>query len=154
MLARITMPGTTLTEGSPVARAGRGRRPFRALILDDQQTDLSAMTTFLAAHLRDLEVTGIATLEDGLRALDSGKYDIIVSDYRLANGLGTELLRATASQHPDSYRILALGHTDLPVPTADPSELFAHLVLLKPLRTQPFVKLVSQILQKRTPNGR
>nr|WP_246422522.1 response regulator [Roseospira visakhapatnamensis] len=115
-------------DGAAPAAVGDGR--VRVLLAEDE---IEAAAE-IAEYLRDLDyaVTMVEDAQAGLRALDEGVFDVIVSDVSMPGGGAATLLRAVEAGHPDLAVILvsglALDHDDTRADLAD----MADAVLRKP----------------------
>ena len=91
-------------------RSPKSRKP-KILIVDDEPDNLDLLYRTFYREYRVLRA------EDGENALSilSQEKDIavIISDQRMPNMSGTELLRLTAEQYPDIIRIILTGYTDV-----------------------------------------
>ena len=85
---------------------------MKILICDDEQFILEGFVFFLSDF--DVEVTTATSGNDAISKLTE-KFDVIISDYRMPDGDGKELLtyiRANESLFPGRF-ILFSGHLDL-----------------------------------------
>jgi PAS domain S-box-containing protein len=64
---------------------------LQILIVDDEPDTLDLITVELAQH--GAQVTGAANAEDALRALEQGRFDLLISDIGMPNVDGYELIR-------------------------------------------------------------
>ena len=99
--------------------------PTRVLIVEDEEPVRELLAEYLLG--RSLVVVERATADDGLRALAESPFDLLVTDLKLPDGDGLDLVRAAARQpHPpvavvmsgyatvdDAILILTSGATDL-----------------------------------------
>ena len=81
------------------------------VFVDDDTTVLAALARIFS--LLPLECRFFASPREALRHLDRLRPDVVVSDHRMPELTGVEFLEAVSERHPDSYRILLTGHTDL-----------------------------------------
>jgi len=124
---------------------------WRALVLDDDQDSLDSLIEFIAAYMPDLNIESYSDPTQGLQAIESGSYDIIIVDYRMPKVDGVQILRTAAQRQPFAMRVLITANANLPEAAALPADVSADLVLLKPLHTQPFIDLLRKLLE--TGNG-
>ncbi len=91
-------------------RAPKSRKP-KILIVDDEPDNLDLL---YRTFYRDYHVLRAA---DGAEALSilaqRNDITVIISDQRMPNMSGTELLSLTAEQYPDIIRIILTGYTDV-----------------------------------------
>jgi DNA-binding NtrC family response regulator len=80
----------------------------KVLIADDEASILKTLSDALgdAGHA----VEGVASAEDALAALESDRFDCLVTDIRLPGMSGIELLRKAKALYPELYVIVITGH--------------------------------------------
>jgi PAS domain S-box-containing protein len=81
----------------------------RVLIIDDEVEVLESLRRQLN---REFEVITANSGEAALALLKSELFDVIISDQRMPNISGTELLDHARSLNPDTVRILLTGYSD------------------------------------------
>ncbi|MHC4248513.1 MAG: sigma-54-dependent transcriptional regulator [Planctomycetota bacterium] len=81
---------------------------MKVLIADDEASILKTLSDALgdAGHA----VEGVASAEDALAALESDRFDCLVTDIRLPGMSGIELLRKAKALYPELYVIVITGH--------------------------------------------
>lgn len=91
-------------------RSPKSRKP-KILIVDDEPDNLDLLYRTFYREYRVLRA------EDGVNALSilsqENNIAVIISDQRMPNMSGTELLSLTAEQYPDIIRIILTGYTDV-----------------------------------------
>jgi two-component system, sensor histidine kinase and response regulator len=80
------------------------------LIVDDEKDNLDAMKRLLRTDY-DVHITTSAT--EALKWILSNEYAVIISDQRMPEITGVELLEKTKLMRPSTVRILLTGYTDL-----------------------------------------
>src|SRR5262249_42577422 len=80
------------------------------LAVDDEPASLRAIARALAEDCQVLTAGGGA---QGLAILAAQPVAMLIADQRMPDMTGTELLAASAWQHPDVIRILLTGYTDV-----------------------------------------
>lgn len=126
----------------PSAPGGR-----HILVVDD----LPEIGEFFVALLRrmrehDVTLTAVHDSERALRLVKERPFDIVVSDFRMPNADGIELLQTARVANPRGYRILMTGYNEIP---ADMSRIRAAAVdayVQKPLRSQDIILLLFDFL--------
>lgn len=83
----------------------------RILYVDDDQENLSS---FKAIFRRDYDVFLASTAEEGLRILRSSPIQVLITDQRMPEMNGTELLEIVADEFPDTRRFLLTAFSDFP----------------------------------------
>ncbi len=79
---------------------------LRILVIDDNPDDRLLTSRALRRELPDVEVERIADEAAFARALDTGRFDAVVTDYRLGWGDGIGVLRAIKARYPDHTVIM------------------------------------------------
>ncbi len=79
----------------------------RILVVDDEPLILRAMTRSLRSL--DGEVVCVETLDEGLKALASARFDLIITDIGLGEDSGLDVARAAARMHPTPTVIAMSG---------------------------------------------
>ncbi|GCF13091.1 ATPase [Haloarcula mannanilytica] len=90
-------PVATSTRHGDDGTAGR----LRVLYVDSECDDITAVKETLRGSADEFTVTVCETADDALDALDSVLYDCVVSEYRLPDRNGVDLLRAVRDQSHD-----------------------------------------------------
>lgn len=99
----------------------------RILFVDDEQRVLTSMR---AMFRRDYEVHLASSGAEALALLREQAFDVVVSDQRMPEMTGVELLREARALAPKSMRILLTGYADLAAIEAaiNDSEVFRYLM--------------------------
>ncbi len=129
--------GSTFVVNLPLATAGlptpsqprvtdAPRHPVNVLLVEDQRAVRAAITAGLSAH--GCSVTGAGNGREALRALEHGRFDIVVSDIVMPEMDGIELLEQLRRTAPDMPILLITGYAELA------NELPVHV----PLMHKPF----------------
>lgn len=85
------------------------------------------------------------------RALDlvrTTKYDLIVSDFRMRELDGIEVLAAAHRSDPDGVRVLMTGYNEIPTTMARIRQANIDAYIQKPLKAQDLRVLLSQLLAR------
>jgi two-component system, NtrC family, C4-dicarboxylate transport response regulator DctD len=128
-------------------------RQWRGLLLDDDGDSLDSLSEFLREFFPELRVDGFTDPEAGLRALAERPYDLVMTDYKMPKHTGIDILRIAKESQPLALRILMTAYATLPGAAAMPADVAAHLILLKPLHTRPFIDLLQTLLLDATRNA-
>ncbi len=80
------------------------------LCVDDEVDNVDSLERLFRKKYRVLKAT---TPEDALKLLDQNQVTVIISDQRMPNMSGTELLAESIKTHPFAVRILLTGYTDI-----------------------------------------
>ncbi|WP_345229925.1 response regulator [Olivibacter ginsenosidimutans] len=80
------------------------------LYIDDEENNLRS---FKAAFRRKYSVHTALSGEEGLAILQDHQVHVIITDQRMPNMTGVELLEKVKINYPDPIRILLTGYTDM-----------------------------------------
>ena len=104
------------------------QRP-RLLCVDDDAAVLDGLALTLR---RSFEVTTADSGAQALRLLDAQEYSIVMSDMRMPQMSGAQLLSQVRLRHPDSVRLLLTGYADLEAAASAVNEGQIFRFLIKP----------------------
>jgi len=102
----------------------------RILFVDDEPMVLKGLQRTLRKMRADWEMTFASSSKEALDILGSGPYDVIVSDLRMPEMDGAQLLAEVKSRHPEVVRIILSGQVEQE--TTFKSVQLAHQSLSKP----------------------
>jgi HD-like signal output (HDOD) protein len=84
----------------------------RILFVDDEPMVLKGLQRTLRKMRAEWEMTFASSSKEALDILDSGSFDVIVSDLRMPEMDGTQLLAEVKSKHPQVVRIILSGQVE------------------------------------------
>ncbi len=116
---------------------------FWVLIVDDEDGVLSVLKNSLRKLGDQFRVSTAAGGEDAMDMLIQRKYDLVVTDYKMAGMNGLELLEKVHSIHPETRVILMTAYGSAAV-ESEASRLQAYRYLPKPLEIEAFRQIVSE----------
>lgn len=118
----------------------------RILVVDDEKLIRDVLADFLS-----LEGYVVRTAGDGAAAiteLDRSGYDMVISDLKMPNMGGLELLREVSTRFPETLTVIMTGFGT--VETAiDAMKRGAYDYILKPFKVEEIVHIVQRGLEKR-----
>jgi PAS domain S-box-containing protein len=119
---------------------------IKVLCIDDEEPFLEVMREYLG---RDdgLETTYVTSVDAALEALDSGGFDVVVSDYQMPGADGVDLLRAVRSKWGDIPFILFTGRGREEIAMRALNEGADFYLQKSSHTTSMFVELKSMIVQ-------
>jgi two-component system response regulator HydG len=82
--------------------------PVRVLIVDDDESHAEAVKDSLEPMGHECEVAPSG--ERGVQAIESNEYDVVITDLRMDDVDGLEILKKTREELPDAEVILLTGH--------------------------------------------
>lgn len=111
--------------------------PIRILVVDDLP-DVCVLFQGLARRIRgvDVEVTTQTSGRRAIRMLEEGPFDLVVSDFRLRDVDGLDVLRAARRANPEGHRILMTGYNEVPASLERIEEARVDAYLRKPMDAQ------------------
>ncbi|OQY27156.1 MAG: hypothetical protein B6244_11500 [Candidatus Cloacimonetes bacterium 4572_55] len=85
-------------------------KKFYILIVDDEKDNLELLERTLR---REYHILKAANGAEGLKMLEKNQVDLIITDQRMPNMTGIEMLAETIEKYPDVIRIVLTGYTDV-----------------------------------------
>jgi CheY-like chemotaxis protein len=114
--------------------------PKRILVVDDVSAVSQTIHVMLSHLGHNVEVTGGG--KEALAKFQPGKYDLIITDYRMPGMNGIELARAIKDQAP-TQPILLLSAFTASITTDHPPPLPVDSMMAKPFSLQEFRKMLA-----------
>jgi len=114
---------------------GQNRRPQRGRVLAVND-DVAAITTIEALLEDEFEVLSASNVAQAATLLKSMAPDVIVTDHRMPDGTGLELLDRARAMHPGIVGMLITGHHEYPDVIAARADERIYRVLLKPYQPE------------------
>lgn len=122
----------------------------RLLLVDDEAHIRSVLRRILARRFPQLEVTEASSAEEALSlARGGGRFDVVLTDYRMEGATGGDLLRALASEAPGTARVLATGYQDDSMIQEGIAGVPLDGRLAKPWDNDELVTLIGALLSRR-----
>jgi diguanylate cyclase (GGDEF)-like protein/PAS domain S-box-containing protein len=100
------------------------------LLVDDQRTVLNALSRLL--RIDGYRILVAESTHAAFDVLATNRVDVIVSDNRMPEMEGVELLRRVRALYPDTVRILLTGYPDWPTAEAAVNEGSVYKIIAKP----------------------
>jgi len=120
----------------------------KILVVDDEEENLDV----IAALLED--TWDVSTAENGRAALEllaeSGPVDLVISDQRMPEMTGVELLQRVAQQSPDTVRVVLTGYSDVEPMVQAINKGSVYRFLLKPFDAAELLTVVEEGLALKT----
>lgn len=83
--------------------------PVRVLVVDDDENHAEAVADSLTPHGYECQVAGSG--EKGLALIESHEFDVVITDLKMGEIDGLELLQKAKEELPDAEVILLTGHS-------------------------------------------
>lgn len=115
----------------------------KLLFIDDEQKVLSSMK---AMFRRKFHVLTANSGSEALQLLENESVDVVISDQRMPEMTGVEVLSKIKSQHPSIIRILLTGYADLEAVEASINECEVFRYLMKPCPPEQLSEVIKEAL--------
>lgn len=104
----------TSTTPAPALSLWAGTKPLAVMILDDERFDRHRLARLCSGLDRPCEITNALTLDGFDALLDEQIFDLILVDYKLADGTGLQALEAMRCSRRNfaTAAIMVTGHQD------------------------------------------
>ncbi|HSI76384.1 MAG TPA: sigma-54 dependent transcriptional regulator [Lunatimonas sp.] len=119
----------------------------KILLIEDDLTYSKIIKNFLEKN--NYAVNQVYNVTDGLSALSQGNYDLIITDYRLPDGTGMDILERTIKQHNNAPLILITNYSDIRTAVKF-MKLGAYEYITKPIQPDELLMTVKNALKKPT----
>lgn len=120
--------------------------PYTVLCVDDEINVLNALKRLFRKEGFRLMTTSSGA--DALRLLQDNPVHMIISDQRMPEMSGTELMAKVKESYPDVIRIILTGYTDVDTITESINKGHIYKFFLKPWNDQSLVLEIRQALEQ------
>ncbi len=120
--------------------------PGRILIVDDDEGNLAVTAGLLED---DYEVTATSLPREALGLIEKNEYDLVLSDQRMPEVTGVELLTAVHSRAPETVRVIVSAFSDSKEILACINQGHVYRYIIKPWDPGEMESLVRQALDHR-----
>lgn len=121
----------------------------REVLVVDDVPEILELFQGLLRRVRKFDVS-LAIEVNSARALDlvaSKKFDLVVSDFRMRQVDGIEVLRAAREANPEGRRILMTGYNEVPASLERIQSAAVDAYVQKPLKSQDILILLNDFLE-------
>ncbi len=120
---------------------------FNVLCVDDESAILKLLSRILSREKKYQCFTAESGIE-ALKLLNENNIHILVSDQKMPEMTGTELLAQVAEKYPDTVRILLTGYTELDaaIEAINLGKIFAYMN--KPVNPMEFLETIEKAAEK------
>jgi response regulator RpfG family c-di-GMP phosphodiesterase len=117
---------------------------INVLYVDDEENNLIA---FKASFRRFFNIITTNSPSEAKKLLKEHEIHVLITDQRMPDTLGTELLAETVKDYPDQIRILLTGYTDIDAlkDAVNVGHIFRYLN--KPWNDQELIKTIEESYQ-------
>jgi len=123
---------------------------YRVLIVDDEPEIARSLRRVLKGTY---EVNVVASAEEALASLDELRPDIVISDFRMPEMNGAELLSDVRQRLPDSIRLLLSGYSELDAKLLAEHANSISKFVKKPWRNDELLASLAELLEERERTG-
>lgn len=116
----------------------------RIIFVDDEPNVLAGLRRMLRSMRDEWEMSFANSGEQALKLMELMKFDVIVSDMRMPEMSGAELLTKVMEKHPETVRIVLSGYSDIELVLK--SILPAHQYISKPCEPDKLREVVERAL--------
>jgi two-component system response regulator HydG len=116
------------------------------LVIDDDIDMCHLLDRFLTKNGFSVQVA--YSKENAFALIDKGSYDVVLSDFRLGNTDGREILNKVREKDPSTQVIIITGYSDVKV-AVDVIKLGAYDYITKPLLPDEILLLVKRAIAKK-----
>ena len=127
---------------APVVSRARGR----VLVVEDEPHQRVLLKALL--ERQGIETETAAGVAEGVAALSSFSPDVVVTDFRMDDGTGLDVLRAVRRALPDAEVVLVSAHGTVPM-AVEAMRGGAADVLVKPVEPEVLLRVVERSLEHR-----
>ncbi len=121
----------------------------KILVVDDDVAFCTMLQTFLKK--KGYEVSSIFTGKEAFETIDKNSFDIVITDIRLPDSDGMEILKKTKEKSMDTQVILMTGYTDIKT-AVNAMKLGAYDYIGKPINPDELLRTVEGALSKKEEN--
>lgn len=145
------MPDSPLSRSATPAAAlplGHTEKKVREVLVVDDLPEIGDFFKALIRRLREFDIH-LCTEVNSARALEmvrSRPFDLVVSDFRMRQVDGVEVLRAAYEKNPRGCRILMTGYNEIPTSMERIREAYIDAYIQKPLKSQDLLLLIFDFL--------
>lgn len=111
----------------------------KILIIDDNVNHLDA---FFMIYKKYFDISVAINGIDAIEMIKNNNYSIIISDYKMENIHGLELLEYVKKLSPDSIRLLLTGYADADIAIQALNDGLAYKIVRKPCSKSEFLKIL------------
>lgn len=137
----------TMTTETETGRAASPPDAGRVLVVDDEPNILTALRRVLRA--RGYEALTAGSGAEALELLEREQVDVVVSDMKMPEMAGAELLERIFTRWPDVKRILLTGHSDVSLTIAAINRGKIWRYIAKPWDEEDLVLTIQQAIAHR-----
>ncbi|HWG92462.1 MAG TPA: response regulator, partial [Candidatus Thermoplasmatota archaeon] len=134
--------------GPSLAARDPGQAAVKRILVVDDETQIRAfLKTLLGRRTHgQAQVDDCGSAEDALKALESKRYDLVITDYKMGRLTGIDLLESARSRYPGMARILMTAYDDSTIACEAVERGSVDGFVSKPFNTKQVQTLVESLL--------
>ena len=141
---KLEIPADKLNAAEQKAADSQNNKKANILIVDDEPGNLVSLQTILGT---DYQIFACEDPEEALTIFEEHHIDIILSDQRMPEMLGTELLETVKKRNDDNVRVIVTGYTDARDLIQCINHDLIHKYVMKPWAPGDIIALVEESLE-------
>jgi DNA-binding NarL/FixJ family response regulator len=114
------------------------------IIVDDDENLISGLKRSMHTKSDVWDIQYVKSAKDAVELLASGKYDLIITDYKMPGMDGIDLLIHVKENFPSMKRVLLTGQSENEI--FEISKDIAHVYLSKPCPALDIIQAIEKIL--------
>src|SRR5581483_2981795 len=115
----------------------------RILFVDDEPKVLDGLQRMLYPLRNDWEMVFVASTQEALECLAKSEFDVLVTDVRMPEMAGMQLLAEVVERYPKVIRMILSGSVEQEMTL--PSVMLAHQYLIKPCHPDTLRSAVERV---------
>ncbi|NDV28076.1 response regulator [Desulfovibrio sp. JC010] len=119
----------------------------KILFVDDDKNILDSFRAMMHGLRKEWKSRFASTGRDALEKVNKTEFDVVISDMKMPDMDGCELMRNVADMQPDTVRIMLSGHSDMQ--SLLKSAKHTHQFLSKPCNTEVLIETIRRMLELR-----
>ena len=108
----IRLPIKSQSEETAAVLENESFQMKKILFVDDEENVLAGLKNLLRRFRKEWDMQFATSGQQALDKMAESPFDIVVSDMRMPNMDGAQLLRTVKERYPEVIRIVLSGHTD------------------------------------------
>lgn len=121
----------------------------KILVVDDDSTFCIMLKSFLTR--KGFEVVEAFSFEEAVKAIRTNTFDVVLSDFRLPDKTGLEVLREVKEANPATGVIIMTGYADIRM-AVNAIKLGAHDYVAKPINPDEILLTINGVLENNSNN--
>jgi len=116
------------------------------LIVDDESNILRSIRRVL--HKMEIELILVDSPEKALAVIAERQIDVVISDMKMPNISGAELLTQVAEKQPNTFRVVLSGYADVESILAAINKGRVHRYLYKPWQNEQLIEVINEGIER------